>query len=153
MVFLLVSFPPAHPLFHRQQPSISFHRHIPYSIGCSLHTFLHRYTPLSATVSKPSSIGIGNNTFDFIGNIPNQIHTLPPLKTNLFSLAINSHGNLSLANQPFLIILTRTKNGVNTCPPISEYKISMLRNLLQLMLAIIHSFDPFSKHNMICYQT
>jgi hypothetical protein len=86
MVFLSVSFPPAHPLFHRQQPSISFHRHIPYFIGCSLHTFLHRYIPLSATVSKPSSIGIGNNTFDFIGNIPNQIHTLPPLKTNFVLL-------------------------------------------------------------------
>jgi hypothetical protein len=56
------------------------------------------------------------------------------LKTNLFSLAINSYGNLSLADYSFLIILTRAKNGVNTCPPILEYKILMLRNLLQLML-------------------
>jgi hypothetical protein len=53
MVFSSTFFPSAHFLFHRQQHSSLFHRHTPCSIGSSLQV---------------SSIGIGNNTLNFIGN-------------------------------------------------------------------------------------
>jgi hypothetical protein len=68
MVFSSTFFPSAHSLFHQQQPSSLFHRHTPCSIGSSLQV---------------SSIGIGNNTLNLIGNTSIQIHMPPPLISSL----------------------------------------------------------------------